>query len=29
VYTPRRSTQKYLTLIAERARFTYTTKPQK
>ena len=29
VYTPRRSTQKYLTLIAERAGFRYTTKQQK
>jgi len=29
LYTPRRSTQKYLTLIAERAGFTYTTKPPK
>lgn len=29
VYTPRRSTQKYLTLIAERAGFKYTTKQQK
>jgi len=29
VYTPRRSTQKYLTLIAERAGFKYTTKLQK